>query len=78
MFKEQIRDQLAEATLLLPSAVRMQISCTVRPGCNWMNLWKPTINALGQVLGHVPGADPGDHSTAASWTWAYTATSARH
>ena len=55
-FKEQIRDQLIEATPLPPGPVRMQIAFTVGPGRNWLNLWKPTIDALGQILGRAPGA----------------------
>ena len=56
VFKEQIRDRLATATPLPPGPVRVQISFTVGPGRNWLNLWKPTIDALGQILGRAPGA----------------------
>jgi hypothetical protein len=57
-FKEQIRDQLATARPLPPGPVRMQISFTVGPTRNWLNLWKPVIDALGQILGHTPSARP--------------------
>ena len=57
-FKEQIRDQLTGATPLPPGPVRMQISFTVGPTRNWLNLWKPTIDALGHILGRAPGAGP--------------------
>ena len=57
-FKEQIRDQLSTATPLPPGPVRMQLSFTVGAGRNWMNLWKQTIDALGQILGHTPTAAP--------------------
>jgi hypothetical protein len=58
IFKEQIRDQLTEATPLPPGPVRIQISFTVGPGRNWLNLWKPTIDALGLILGHASGTGP--------------------
>lgn len=35
-----------------PPPVRMQMSFTVGPGRNWLNLWKPAIDALGKILGH--------------------------
>lgn len=59
-FKEQIRDQLRTATPLPPGPVQMQLCFTVGPGRNWLNLWKPAIDALGQILGRSP--------TAALWT----------
>jgi hypothetical protein len=51
-FKEQIRDQLGTATPVPPGPVRLQLSFTVGPSRNWLNLWKPTIDALGKILGH--------------------------
>jgi hypothetical protein len=50
-FKQQIHDQLTGAATLPDSSVRMQLSFTVGPRRNWLNLWKPTIDALGQILG---------------------------
>lgn len=57
-FKEEIRDQLGAATPLLPGPLRLQLSFTVGPARNWLNLWKQTIDALGQILGHAAGAGP--------------------
>jgi hypothetical protein len=51
-FKEQIRDQLRDTQPLPPGPVRMQMSFTVGPSRNWLNLWKPAIDALGKMLGH--------------------------
>ena len=50
-FKQQIHDQLTSAAALPDGPVRMQLSFTVGPRRNWLNLWKPTIDALGQILG---------------------------
>jgi beta-glucosidase len=50
-FKQQIHDQLTGAATLPDGSVRMQLSFTVGPRRNWLNLWKPTIDALGQILG---------------------------
>ena len=36
--------------------VRMQLCFTVGPTRNWLNLWKPTIDAMGQILGHASAA----------------------
>jgi len=48
------------ASPLPPGPVRMELGFTVGPVRGWMNLWKPTLDALGQILGHarplVPGA----------------------
>jgi hypothetical protein len=55
-FKEQIRDQLGTARPLPPGPVRMQLCFTVGPRRNWLNLWKPTIDALSKILGHAPAA----------------------
>jgi hypothetical protein len=59
-FKEQISDQLEGAILLAPGPVRMQLAFTIGPGRNWLNLWKPVIDALGKILGRAP--------TAARWS----------
>jgi len=42
----------------------VQISFTVGPGLNRLNLWKLTIDAPGQILGAPPAPAPGHHSTA--------------
>jgi hypothetical protein len=57
-FKEEIRDQLGAATPLLPGPLRLQLSFTVGPAHNWLNLRKQTIDALGQILGHGAGSAP--------------------
>ena len=59
-FKEQIRKQLSGASPIPPGPVRMQLCFTVGPTRNWLNLWKPAIDAMGQILGHAP--------TASSWS----------
>jgi hypothetical protein len=57
-FKEQIREQLSCASPIPPGPVRMQLCFTVGPARNWMNLWKPAIDATGQILGQAPAAGP--------------------
>src|SRR5260370_42657189 len=57
-FKEQIRDQLGTAWPLPPGPVQIQLCFTVGPSRNWLNLWKPTLDAFGQILGHAPAAAP--------------------
>jgi hypothetical protein len=72
-FKEQIRDQLATARPLPPGPVGMQLCFTLGPGRNWLNLWKPVIDALGQILGRAPAAGSWSPLDGASWTLACTA-----
>ncbi len=55
-YKEEIRDQVAAATPLPDGSVILQIAFTVGPGRTWPNLWKPTIDALGPILGRDDGA----------------------
>lgn len=50
-YKEQIRASLAGEEEILDGPVMLQISLTVGPGRNWLNLWKPTIDALDPLLG---------------------------
>lgn len=50
-FKQQIHDQLSSATTLTDGAVSLQLSFTIGRLRNWLNLWKPTIDALDQILG---------------------------
>jgi hypothetical protein len=57
-FKEQIRDQLAGTEPLPAGPVHLQLCFTVGPRRNWLTLWKPTIDALGQILGHAPTGAP--------------------
>src|ERR1700722_3831985 len=37
---------------------RRGLCFTVGPARNWLNLWKPAIDALDQILGHAPAAGP--------------------
>lgn len=50
-FKREIHDQLVNARELAEGALAMQLSFVVGPRRNWLNLWKPTIDALGLFLG---------------------------
>lgn len=50
-FEEQINDQLAHANPLPDGPIRLYISYRVGPRRSWPNLWKPTIDALGHLLG---------------------------
>ncbi|MFI0366489.1 hypothetical protein ACH35V_01335 [Actinomadura sp. 1N219] len=50
-FKEQIDEQLARALPLPDGPLRLHIGFVVGPRRQWPNLWKPTIDALGKVLG---------------------------
>jgi hypothetical protein len=50
-YKQQIHDQLDKAEELPDGAVSLQIAFVVGPVRNWLNLWKPTIDALGPLLG---------------------------
>jgi hypothetical protein len=50
-YTEAIRDQLTGATPLRDGGVLLQIAFVVGPGRVWANLWKPTIDALGAILG---------------------------
>jgi hypothetical protein len=51
-FKEQIRDQITGAQYLPNGPVRMQFCFTVGRPRNWLSMWKPSIDALSQILGH--------------------------
>lgn len=46
-----MRSAVAGATEIAAGAVHLQISFTVSPQRNWLNLWKPTIDALDPLLG---------------------------
>lgn len=50
-FKEQVRDQIGAPTPLSEGPVHLQIAFVVGPRRNWLNLWKPTIDSLGALLG---------------------------
>ncbi len=50
-YKEQVRSALVDASQLGPGPVQLQIAFVVGARRNWMNLWKPTIDALHPLLG---------------------------
>ncbi|WP_189337000.1 hypothetical protein [Actinoplanes ianthinogenes] len=51
-FRDQIRNQVADARPLPPGAIALQLSFLVGPRRAWSNLWKVTIDSLGPMLGH--------------------------
>jgi hypothetical protein len=53
-FKQQIADRLSAVRQLSHGPLRMQISFAAGPSGNWINLWKPTIDALVPLLGRDP------------------------
>lgn len=55
-YKEQIRDQITTASPLPGDGVALQLAFVVGPRRAWPNLWKPTIDALGAILGRDDGA----------------------
>jgi hypothetical protein len=57
-FKKQISEQLEAISPIPPGPVQMQLCFTVGPARNWLTLWKPTIDALGPILGYTPAAGP--------------------
>ena len=50
-YKQQVRDALSGTAELVEGPVRLQIAFGVGPTRNWLNLWKPTIDALDPLLG---------------------------
>ncbi|WP_197522500.1 hypothetical protein [Occultella aeris] len=50
-YKEQIRAGVASAAEIPFGGVQLQIAFVVGPQRNWLNLWKPTIDALDPLLG---------------------------
>lgn len=50
-YKEQVRAVVAQAEEIPGGAVRLQVAFAVGPRRNWLNLWKPTIDALDPLLG---------------------------
>ena len=55
-WKQDLRNRLlqAQAVTVKPGPVAMDIAMTTGPGRNWVNLWKPLIDAFGPVLGEDP------------------------
>ena len=50
-YKKQIHATVASAAELPAGPVRLELAFVVGPGRNWLNLWKPTIDALDPILG---------------------------
>jgi len=50
-YKQQIHDQLRHPQVLPEGPMTVQLAFAVGPRRNWLNLWKPTIDALGTLLG---------------------------
>ncbi len=50
-YKSQIHEQVLEANVLADGPVALELAFVVGPRRNWLNLWKPTIDALGPLLG---------------------------
>lgn len=50
-YKEQVRSAVVDAAAIPAGAVQLQVSFVVGPQRNWLNLWKPTIDALDPLLG---------------------------
>jgi hypothetical protein len=55
-YKEEIRDQIGQARTIIGDGVMLDLAFVVGPTRTWTNLWKPTIDALGPILGRDPGA----------------------
>lgn len=50
-YKEQVRSQVDHLAELPPGPVQLDIGFVVGPTRSWLNLWKPTIDALDPLLG---------------------------
>jgi hypothetical protein len=50
-YKQQVSDRLTGATELPPGPIAVELAFVVGPRRNWLNLWKPTIDALDRLLG---------------------------
>ena len=53
-YKEQVRHGVGTAKELPEGPVTLQVSFVVGPRRSWLNLWKPTIDALEPLLGRAP------------------------
>jgi hypothetical protein len=58
VYKQQIHAALQMLPELPPGPVSLELSFTVGPGRNWLNLWKPTIDALSPLLGQAGSSKP--------------------
>lgn len=50
-YKQQVSTGLTDAAELPPGPIAMELAFVVGPRRNWLNLWKPTIDALDRLLG---------------------------
>ncbi len=57
-FKQQIHDQLSSAEPIPEGPVSLHLTFTLGPGRNWMNLWKPAIDAFERILGRATPERP--------------------
>jgi hypothetical protein len=71
-YKEQIRDQFGGSAPLPEGPVHLEVAFVVGPRRNWLNLWKPTIDALGGLLGLEGAPHPGTPETDGSHAWPCT------
>jgi hypothetical protein len=55
-YKQQIRDQIADARPMPDGAVALHLAFVVGPRRAWPNLWKATIDSLAVILGRDIGA----------------------
>jgi hypothetical protein len=55
-YKRQVRDHISAARPLPEGGVALQLAFSVGPRRAWPNLWKATIDSLGNLLGHDAGA----------------------
>lgn len=53
-YKQQIEAAVARAAELPEGPVRLELAFVVGEGRKWWNLWKPTIDPLGPLLGRDP------------------------
>ena len=59
-WKERLRETLMnDGVVELPAGpVAMEVEWSVSRGRNWLNLWKPTFDAMGPVLGEPDNRNP--------------------
>ena len=50
-YKQQVSTGLTDAAELPPGRIAVELAFVVGPRRNWLNLWKPTIDALDRLLG---------------------------
>ena len=50
-YKQQVSDRLIGAAELSAGPIALELAFVVGARRNWLNLWKPTIDALDRLLG---------------------------